>query len=424
MRRLPDLGERLRRVGSPEVAAVLAVTVSVQGLIVLGQFLIAFLIKPEQLGLIRWLESAFAIALLATSCGMPSVAFREAALCTSAEARIQLIAQSAVLTSATVTLLFLVASVAYISVDRASTVDEWAVLIPMAGVLWPANIARIGVAMVQGGQLSKVVWPRLLVFSGAGVGLLCGITWLTGVKGWVTGRFVIELGLALLVVHTLVPQRPRLHLLFPDRRQRLRDVFLRGSSANFAFLIRAVSDNLPILLLRATLGAQSELGWYGFASLAIFLPTLLLSVLMQAKLPGLIQSVHNHTEFRKKQSRAQTHLLIGAVFGSCLLFGLAIFLHRTTVLANYAAAALPLLILGLSLPFRALILSAGAATVAHGRYAISSVLALAEIFVVLVVWFFGAANTATEMAVAVFGASALSVLPALSLIRYCRGRTQ
>ena len=413
--------ELIRSAHTRDVAAVFAVTASVQGVVVVSQFLVAFAIKPEQLGLIRWLESAFAIALLATSCGMPSVAFREAALRPSTANRISLMARAAVLTSLAVTLVLLVAVAADFTVEQVSSAPGWATLIVMTGALWPANVARVGVAIVQGGQLSKSVWGRLAAFSSVAIALLYLITWMLGVKGWVVGRYIVEFGLAALVVHALshAGSKPE-HSVAPGARD-LRDLLWIGMTANFAFLIRAISDNLPILLLRrSTLGALEQLGWYGFASLAIFMPTLILSVVMQTRLPGLVQSVGDAPAFTRKLSDVQGQLLRGAALGSGLIFVLSMLVHWKLLFAAYAPAAWPLSILGASLPFRALILTAGAAAVAHGRYAISSVLAALEIVVVSVVSFSGHASNATDMALVVFVASALSVLPALALIRSLR----
>ena len=418
--RLFECIERLRRSYALKFVVVLAVTVSVQGVVVVGQFLVAFAVEPDQLGLIRWLESAFAIALLASSCGMPSVTFREAALSTSPSRRFALIVRAGLVTTLSVGFVLLISIAAYFTFEQVSTSLGWVALIAMAGALWPSNVARIGVAIVQGGQLSEVVWSKLLVFSIAAAGLLFATTWLAGVNGWIFGRYFVEFGLAVLVVHQLSPRQPKLSHVLKHGFHDLRGLFWVGTTANFAFLIRAVSDHLPILLLMATLGKTAELGWYGFASLAIFMPTLLLSVLMQAKLPVLVQSVGNLANFQRNLSDLQLYLLYGAAVGACLIFALSMLIHWKFFFTDYTSSAWPLLILGASLPFRALIMTAGAAAVAHGRYAISSVLAMLEILVVLCFSFSGHANAATEMALAVLVASALSVLPAFALTQSCR----
>jgi len=418
-RRLLNLRDRVRRSSALDVGAVLAVTISVQGLTVVAQFLIAVAVGPEQLGLIRWLESAFAIGLLATSCGMPSVVFREAALCGSAGERFRLFARAAVIASSAAGLVFVVGLGAYGTLKLLSATAAWAMLAAMTGALWPANVARIGIAMIQGGQLSRAMWPRLLTYSGAAIALLSSATWMFGVKGWVTARYVVEFGLATLVVHALAQPHLELAGLAGSRRD-LQRLFRLGSSANFAFLARAISDNLPVLLLKSDLSSPSELGWYAFANLTILVPTLFLSVLMQTRLPTLVQSVHDLPEFAKQLSRTQRELLRAGGVGFCVMAGLAFLLHWKVALADYTNAAWPLVILGATLPFRALILTAGSAAVAQGRYAISSILAFTEIAIVMVAALGGRANTATEMASAVLGASALSMLPALALIRFSR----
>lgn len=407
-----------------DIVAVLALTVSVQGIVVGGQFLFAFVAKPEELGVIRLLESAFAIALLASSCGMPSVVFREAALSAGVAGRIALIVQASILTSLVVGVVLLAGGALYAVTGWGVTGHAWAVLIAMTGVLWPANVARIAVSAAQGAQMARMIWRKLLVYSCAAVTVLFFLAQMYGINGWVIGRYTVEFGLAILTVRAMSAGSRKENGAMVSAFGGIRGLFWLGATANFAFLIRAVSDNLPILLLKAGGGVPEQLGWYGFAGLAMFVPTLLLSVLLQEKLPTLVLSIERREEFDLRLAELLRRLLWGAALSAGLMFVLSLLLYSRLIFTNYATAASAMFLLGVSLPFRAVVLTAGGAAVAHGRYAISSILAMTEIVVLLACSLAGFVDTAAKMAFAVFVSAIFSAVVATMLIGYFRRKVR
>lgn len=400
-------------------ASVLLVTVSVQGLVVAAQLLAATVVEPTVLGQIRWLESVFAIAVLATSCGMPSLTFREAALVDQRDGRARWVVDATVLTS--------IASFFGILIGLAAwffglwSVPDWAgpMLLFMGVVLIPANAARVAVASVQGAQLSRQHAPRLLGFSLLGIALLACGSVLGGARTWVILRIVIEGVLVGLIWWPLFSGVMHGFSWKTFSVAGLFKLFSAGFGANYAFLVRVLADNLPLLLLSNVVGMSVQVGWYGLANLLLFAPMLLMSTAMQSRLPALIQNARDEVQFTALTSAAIKGLLIISMqWCSVLLVGSAI-LRTGWLLPQYAGAGDLIAVLALGLPARALVLVAGATSVAHGWFARSSVLTLTEIAIVAFALFQGIQD-ATQMAVAVSIALWVTVLPSGWIIAAAR----
>jgi len=134
MRFITAFGTQVRHMIRWDAGAMLVVTLSVQGIVIGSQLLAAFLVSPEVLGAIRWLESAFAILLLVASCGMPAVAFRETALCEGSFARRRLFVRAISPTLAVAFLIFFAGCWTYL-VDRSLLQNGlWVWLIAATGV--------------------------------------------------------------------------------------------------------------------------------------------------------------------------------------------------------------------------------------------------------------------------------------------------
>jgi hypothetical protein len=403
------------RVFESAQTSVLALTISVQGLVVAAQLFAAGFVEPTVLGRIRWLESAFAITLLATSCGMPSLVFRESAMTDREGHRSRLLIDAAVLTALATLVTVLAGFVMWNYVRRPAW--DWAgwALIVMAIALIPANAARIAVAVVQGSQQSRQHAPRLAVISGAGVLVLSvGAAW-GATTIWVGLRVVVESILATVLWQRLLVARA-LAGWSRGCPGRLYGLFRTGFGANYAFLVRVLADNLPLLLLPIVLGQGTEVGWYGFANLVLFAPMLLMSTAMQSRLPALIRSIRNVTEFTALAGAATRHLMAIAMLWCVAILAFAGILHAGWLMPSYSGAAAPLAVLTLGLPARALVLRAGAAAVAQGWFARSSVLALCEILVVAVAFASGIVD-ATVMAASVTVALWISSLAAWWIVR-------
>lgn len=402
-------------------ASVLIVTVSVQGLVVAAQFLTAVFVEPEVFGQIRWLEAAFAIALLAASCGMPSITFRLAALAEYRYDRVRLVTEAVVLTAFASVFLILLGFVVWII--GAVSLPKWAepALLFMAFALIPANAARICVAVVQGAQLSRMVALRLIALSGVSVVVLVIGTFMAGMTAWVILRGAVEIAIFLLIWKSLDAGISAARTWSASTATRLYKLFSSGIGANYAFLARILADNLPLLLLPLAGAHSNEVGYYGLANLLLFGPLLLMATTMQARLPALIQAIHDDETFRVLSKESYRKLTRQALACSGVMLIVSGALHLGWGSLKYNEAAAPLALLCVGLPARALILVAGAVAVAHGWFARSSLLALTEIVIVVAACGLGIANNAHEMAVVVTSALWAAVLPAFLISVSVRG---
>ena len=416
MRFITAFGTQVRHMVRWDAGAMLVVTLSVQGIVIGSQLLAAFLVSPEVLGAIRWLESAFAILLLVASCGMPAVAFRETALCEGSFARRRLFVRAISPTLAVAFLIFFAGCWTYL-VDRSLLQNGlWVWLIAATGVLFPANVARVGIAMIQGAQLARSYWLSLMIIALAGTTVLVWAAFAYGIKGWVAGRYAVECALAIFVIIIFFRQ------ISGSNRDSQRNLGLRsllgfGVAANFALTIRAFCDNLPILLLKSGATTPMDLGFFGFASLLLFAPLLLMSVFMQLHTPKLVALHRQPKEFRGELSHLRNMLLTCGGLGllSMALFAMVL---RFVVESAYEGAALAMFILAGTLPFRAIIMTSGAALVACGRYGTSSIITFLEVMFIVVIAVLAEVTTANAMATTVLSASVASALLAVLFIQW------
>ena len=395
------ISAQIKHMVNRDVGVLLAVTISVQGLVIGGQLLVAFVVSPEELGAIRWLESAFAILLIAASCGIPSIAFREAALCSGPVARSRLFRRSVFLPLVLALLVIFVGTASYFRWASEFHDDAWLYLLAASGVLLPANTARVGIAIIQGAQVARLYWRWLVVVTLVGVAVLVGGGFLHGLRGWIAGRYLVEFGLAMFVAIALI-RRDRQHELDSvfGIHSSWQALFKVGASANLALMTRVLSDNLPILLLKAYALRQVELGWFGFAGLILFAPLLLMSVLMHHFLPSLVMLHKEPEAFRYTLGNTNKALMLCAVLGALCVAFFALLIHFVAS-QSYADSAPAILLLAVTLPFRARIMTAGSALVAHGQYGTALALNLLEVVAMLILMAVFKADTATTMAAVV-----------------------
>ena len=392
-----------------------------QGVILAGQFLIAFFVEPEVLGMIRWLEAAFAVFLLATSVGMPAIAFRDTALISSEKLRFELYLRGITLSVVTVLAVLLIVSVAYLFSDFLHSSVRFNLLFLLLAALIPSNIGRIGVAVLQGSNLSKCVWRRLFVYAIIAVIILITLTSGYGVGGWIVGRYIIEVYLACIVVSILYSSS---NLNFLKRfKAVLFPMFLSGTTASYAFLVRSIADNTPIILLGSVLGASAQVGWLAFAALALFVPLLLMSAVMQSILPSLVRTNCDYLSFTASLRRLQINLLASSLVGMVPILALAFALKSGHVFPQYKESFIPLLILMFSLPFKAYILSAGSAAVAQKAYALSSIIPIVEILIILIGYFSSHGSSAVDMSYLVLLSCIIALIPSVGIIIYCKNRS-
>jgi O-antigen/teichoic acid export membrane protein len=397
--------------------SLLLVTLSIQGLPIAGQVLIALLVGPATLGEIRWLESVFTILLLATSCGMPSLVFRQSALKEQAGNSFSFTIAALTLTALASFIVLLCGSLIAISGLFPTIPTHYMFLFFMVAAIIPANIIRIFIANAQGAEITNKLHIKISIYSFFSMLILVFATYFFKTTGWVFARLVIELVFAMLIwklVRQLIMGSFELDI---PKFKALSDISAKGFGSNFTFLVRALADNLPILVLYKFSSAHEEVGLYSFASLMIFGPILLISTVMQAELPKLIKAVDSQTIFKKCCKYAARRIFFITFLGIVFILAIGLILKLNDYFIQYSGSVMPLILLSVALPARAFLLLAGGALVARGWFLISSLIALTEILLIIFLFFSGFIKDATSMSQGVIIATWIAVLPGFFLLK-------
>lgn len=400
--------------------SLLALTLSIQGVPIVGQLLAALFVGPTILGEIRWLESVFSILLLGTSCGMPSLVFRNSAMLSKTETSLTFVVQSIFLTSIiSIILFFVIVCISLVDVIQKIPTPYFNLLLISTSVI-PANAIRILIAYAQGAELTQRVYIKVSIFSSAYTIALSCLAFLFDATGWVATRLVLEFVLFVLVWR-LLSELPTssFSLEIPTVKGTV-ELGAKGLAPNYAFLIRALADNLPVLLLYNLVSADDEVGLYSFATLLIFAPMLLLSTVMQAELPKLIQFSNNRVEFSRCCRQAGLKLSAISAIGVVSMVFIGFALQSNHHLDKYSGSVMPLFLLVAALPARAFLLLAGGAVVARGWFKISSVISISEILIIIFAIFSGFIYDATSMALGVMLSTWGALFPAFFLLQSSR----
>lgn len=395
-----------------QLFSIFAVIVAVQGVVVVAQLLVAFRVNPSDLGIIRWVESVFAIFLMLASWGMPPVLFRQAALYSDSAAHYLIFKRGAVI-SVSFSLLFITVAVFYWLFSRyLKNLDSRAIwLCAMGGVLLPASTSRIGVAIIQGAQLTSIYWRRLLLTSIISIFFLLLGVWIWGLIGWILARYVSEFLLVSIVFFGFYYSKGAGSIAT------CRDVLLDfsrlihvGAIANVALLTRTIADNFPILLLGIFASNADELGYWGLTSLFVFAPQLLLSVYAQNLTPQLVRSFKEAelegVEILKIARRSFLRVGILAASLFCVISLLLTLLPGS----RYMNAWSTIFVVGLFFPVRAVLAVNGAVLMALPNYRAALLINIIEVIVLLVFVVVFKTGMAMELALfcglaSVFGAA-------------------
>ncbi|MGB8326732.1 MAG: hypothetical protein WCE48_04040 [Steroidobacteraceae bacterium] len=402
--------------GGGAVFAAVAITASVPGLVVGAQLLAALIVTPAELGTIRWIESVLAILLLLASCGMPAVAFREAALHKERSALGRLLVRTsapAIVASLCIVVIGVV-SMAWTTFTLARELFQ--LLVIALGLLIPASVARTEIAVIQGAGLARRYWLGVLGLAIAGILVLTASTRELGVQGWIAGRYVCEIALAVILGRTIVGAGTRSTVSDGAVRLSPKNLLRAGFAANLALVLRALCDNIPILLLRRQETPADEIGFFGLATLLMFAPALLMSGFVQVNVPKLVVVHEDRLGFRGTLHKTIRSLILSASAGLVVLWVISLWL-KAHALSGYSRAWIAIILLSGSLPFRAIILASGCALVARARYASSSWATVLEFALVLSAVALLHPDTASGMAVIVLIASAGAALLSSVILR-------
>lgn len=373
-----------------ELFGVIATIVAIQGGVILAQSGAALVVGPELFGQIRVLESAFAIALLIAGCGMPVVAMHNAAHGANRWYGRRLFAP-AVAVSTAGSLVVVAATIASAYLIGCSGRESFLLMLAvLAGALIPACALRIGAAVVQGWRDGEKYAVRNVLLSLLMILVTIFLTWWQGVAGWVVGRYVMELGLAISFAGIVIGAR-RLRFAFRLRSSQfhwaLTSVRL-GFTANLSLFGRVAADGLPLLILQSMSMYPAEIGYWGMTTLMLFFPVLLTATYAQYKTPIMVSLAHDRAAVVVQKKALLRGLLVLACFGFFIFVAVAVIFIFVPV-AGYRPAVPALLIAAVSLPFRAFMLANGVVSMVYQRYRYALALNVFEITVLcfaMLVW--------------------------------------
>lgn len=384
-----------------ELFGVISTIVAIQGGVILAQAGAALVVGPELFGQIRVLESAFAIALLVAGCGMPVIAMHNAAHGANRWHGRRLFAPAVAVSSVGSLAVVVAAVIAAYSIERPGAGPVPVMLAALAGALIPACALRIGAAVVQGWRDGEKYAARNILLSVSLVIVTVALTWWQGVAGWVVGRYVMELGLAISFAAIVIgPRRLRFIFRFSSSQLRwaLKSVRL-GLAANLSLFGRVAADSLPLLILQAKSARPAEVGYWGVITLMLFLPVLLTATYAQYKTPIMVALVADRAAVVAQKKVLLRGLLGLAGFG-LLIFVVAAALLEFAPVTEYRPAVPALLIAAVALPVRAFMLANGVVAMVYQRYRYALALNLFEIAVLCAVMLLGSIEAATGAAVA------------------------
>ncbi len=354
---------------------VLILTACIQGGVLISQFLSAFFLTPNQVGVIRTVESILSIIVLGTSVGAPTLAIREIAALRDDAERAQLlkrlICMEIIVGSLVVVVLLLTRGL------LSGAMVHYVALI--AGVALLSNTVRVIAAFAQGTQTASEFSVRVVVLTCFAISVVCLLSWSFGVGGWVVGRY---LGESAVLIGMLLGVRHYFRGTGGINRQVLPNwhVISLGITANLALFVRLLCDNLPILALAAAKVPTDKIGFFGLASLVLMVPNLLLAVTMQVELPRLVSQLHTPALIRERFNKLVRNMLGMAVLFFFLVLA-AWIINREWLRLTYTPAINALFMMSFVLPLRAITLSIGTVITALGKYRVSVYVNIVEVII-------------------------------------------
>lgn len=365
--RLPD-GARSR------FFPVLLIFISVQGAILISQGLASLYLSAGEVGIVRAVESAIALLVLATSVGAPSLAVRLSAI----EGRPEV---------ATAQLRRLVAIVVAAGLLGWVSVTLFqALFVPgaipgmiagLAGVAVLTNIVRVFSAHAQGSADVAAFARRIAVMAVVSVVTTAALGIVGGVEGWLLGRYVGEAIMCAGILKSCGPEfwRPA---TTGAALVSYRDLVRDGVLVNLALIVRLLADSLAILGLTALKTPTDIIGHFGLASLVMMLPTLIFAVLTQASYPVIVLAREVPERRRRELARLAFRLLAVAIISvtGVVLADRYVVAYLPVIFVEASALAV---ILALALPLRALALTVGSYFMATEQYRLALAIGIVEV---------------------------------------------
>ncbi len=371
---------RFRAVVNSGMPAVVAGTLSVQGLTYLVQLALAPLLGPAAFGIVRSTEAIVASASLVAALGMPTLMMRFIAESDGAAWRAfvsrRILAFSAVAGMIVAILLGVSASL--------YTMRE---AIPFVEVLTVSviatAIARTGIGYYLGANLAAVV-PRYTVpLAALSAILVVGGTWLFGLRGWVGGRVAGDLLLALtIVVAVRRHAAPAVETRANDRRLFPSALAAAGIPLALSLVARTTLDNSAVLVLGRVNGAANTLGIVGLYSLATSALLLIPSAVVTLAFPRMVARRQRPDELARFLFRVIGVMLLVTIPPALLCASLAVPVLSRWLPAYATAPGIAALLMVTAAP-RAITSVAGTVLLSLDRIGSSLIITAASMFVVI-----------------------------------------
>ncbi|MDT3719478.1 hypothetical protein [Pseudomonas oryzihabitans] len=331
------------------------VTICIQGGVVVSQFLIAPFVDPSLVGVVRSLETVIALVVLAGSLGMQSIAIRDTSACLEMSSQSVVLRQVFLLVGATSCIVILGIFIAHEFVI--TTAISYYVL-TTSGLVLLTNLVRVTTGFAQGAKVINKIYLSLTLATGMGVILHVVLTRLYGVGGWIVARYITEITCLLVVWWRLRAYVVPAFKFSEVKRSDLASIAGSGLIINASLFVRLLVDSLPVLTLTAMRIRTDEIGFFGLAILSLLLGQLPLAIIAQRMIPDLVEVLDDKSLiYGKFRLLLKSMVLVSSAMTASLITGAAFWL--IFVGGQYAPTAKYVLILAMSLPFKAIMLASG-----------------------------------------------------------------
>ncbi len=371
------LSDMFFRLNGSDLIPVFFVIASVQGTVIISQFLATFILTPKEMGVIRSLESILSILILVAGIGAQSLVIRDVALTAQPSKQVEVLSHG----------LLAIGLGCILSISVAWGVS-WLLdskilmlVAACAGLIALSNVVRLVTAYAHGARRVRYIFIPVTALSGFSVCLILVCTFFWGVQGWIVGRHLGELLMLLALLKLfweIFKFSKHLHITPSSTYNFLK----RGLLCNVSLALRMCADVMPILLVTALKVPTDFIAQIGMSVLATQLVILPLAVAAQFMLPRVIASEHMcraaiELKFRKRM------FFFGVIGAS--LFGITALLGTWMLQSDYDIAFQCGVVLAFTLPFRALILVYGNHAVVKSSYKLTAIVNLIECVVIFVV---------------------------------------
>jgi O-antigen/teichoic acid export membrane protein len=275
--------------------------VSIQGAAYIVQFAIARLVTPGDFGIVRTVESAFSLALVVASAGLPSLAIKSVAMMETQALQGRLLRRlvSLVMVTSLVTAV-IVSAGAPLFVSPAAA--RWLSIFIFA--LIPVAVARTCTNFFQALGIVKRV--SIVVASGSAVGVVTVVFLVAryGLTGWIAGRYVAECLLAVVALLLCLPYLRSTDILPSSVRRRA--LLMEGGAVSSSLLVRSAIDNVPVLSLGWFAIAATDIGYFGLGSIIAGALLLIPAAMNSLAISRLVASLRaGHDAARRLFTRLQ-----------------------------------------------------------------------------------------------------------------------